>query len=77
MGGFLVFQLLIFVMAKYSQDQITEFYEFALKLVEDAGKVVVKAIEDREKKVAEKSKATDLVTETDKAVEDLLVNGLK
>ena len=49
----------------------------ALELVEQAGKLVANAIEDRDKKIAEKASPTDLVTETDKGVEDLLVAGLK
>jgi len=64
-------------MTDYSEEDITHFYNVALDLVDKAGKVVVTAIEDRDKKIAEKSSPTDLVTETDKAVEDLLVSGLK
>ena len=64
-------------MTDYSEEDITYFYNVALDLVDKAGKVVVTAIEDRDKKIAEKSSPTDLVTETDKAVEDLLVSGLK
>ena len=48
-----------------------------LQLVEEAGKVVRQAIEDRDKKISEKSSPVDLVTETDKAVEKLIVQGLK
>ena len=64
-------------MADYSDEEIAHFYSVALDLVEKAGKVVVSAIENRDKKIAEKASPTDLVTETDKAVENLLVSGLK
>jgi len=64
-------------MTDYSDEDITHFYNVALDLVDKAGKVVVSAIENRDKKIAEKASPTDLVTETDKAVEDLLVSGLK
>ena len=60
-----------------SEFDIQNFYNVALKLVEEAGKVVRDAIENRDKKISEKSKPTDLVTETDRAVEKLLVEGLK
>ena len=45
--------------------------------MEEGGKVVRQAIEDRDKKISEKSSPVDLVTETDKAVEKLIVQGLK
>ena len=61
----------------YSDEDIARFYSVALDLVEKAGKVVVSAIENRDKKIAEKASPTDLVTETDKSVESLLVSGLK
>ena len=64
-------------MAGYSDEEIAHFYSVALDLVEKAGKVVVSAIENRDKKIDEKASPTDLVTETDKAVENLLVSGLK
>ena len=57
--------------------EIQKFYDVALQLVEEAGKVVRQAIEDRDKKISEKSSPVDLVTETDKAVEKLIVQGLK
>ena len=63
-------------MAKYQEEDIKRFYEIALELVTKAGNVVNEAIE-KEKKISVKSKPCDLVTETDKAVEKLLVEGLK
>jgi len=57
--------------------EVQKFYDVALLLVEEAGKVVRQAIEDRDKKISEKSSPVDLVTETDKAVEKLIVQGLK
>ena len=64
-------------MSDFTEEDITHFYNVALDLVVKAGEVVVNAIEDRDKKIAEKASPTDLVTETDKAVEDLLFAGLK
>ena len=64
-------------MSDFTEEDITNFYNVALDLVVKAGEVVVNAIEDRDKKIAEKASPTDLVTETDKAVEDLLFAGLK
>lgn len=64
-------------MKKYTDADISRFHQVALELVEQAGKLVANAIEDRDKKIAEKASPTDLVTETDKGVEDLLVAGLK
>ena len=63
-------------MATYQEEDIKRFYEIALELVIKAGNVVKEAIE-KEKKISVKSKPCDLVTETDKAVEKLLVEGLK
>ena len=42
-------------MTDYSDEDITHFYNVALDLVDKAGKVVVTAIENRDKKVAEKT----------------------
>ena len=64
-------------MSDYTEEDISQFYNVALDLVVKAGEVVVNAIEDRDKKIAEKASPTDLVTETDKAIEDLLFAGLK
>ena len=64
-------------MTEYTEEDITQFYNVALDLVVKAGEVVIAAIEDRDKKIAEKASPTDLVTETDKAVEQLLFAGLK
>ena len=65
-------------MAKSHDDEkIWRFYLAALKLVKDAGQVINVAIDQRDKVIAEKGKPTDLVTETDKAVEGLLIEGLR
>ena len=64
-------------MSEFNDKEITLFYQAALELVEKAGDLVKEAIEDRDKKISEKLSPTDLVTETDQAVENLLVTGLK
>lgn len=64
-------------MENFTDEDINQFFVVALKLVEDAGGVVRDAIDNHHKKVSEKLKPTDLVTETDKMVEDMLVRGLK
>ena len=64
-------------MSEFNDEEITLFYQAALELVEKAGDLVKEAIEDRDKKISEKLSPTDLVTETDQAVENLLVTGLK
>ena len=56
--------------------EIEKYFETALKLVNQAGDLIREAIE-KKKKVAEKNSIFDLVTETDKAVEDLLIKGLR
>ena len=48
----------------------------SLALVKQAGVVINEKIH-QDKEIAEKLSRTDLVTETDKAIEDLLCNGLK
>ena len=55
---------------------LEKYFEVAMKLVEQGGQVVSTAIQQK-KNVVEKNSMFDLVTETDKAVEDLLLNGLK
>jgi len=45
--------------------------------VRKGGALVREAISDRDKSVQEKESAVDLVTETDKAVEKLLFDGLR
>lgn len=64
-------------MEAYTEEDIGKFFVAALKLVEDAGAVVRDAIDNHDKKISEKLKPTDLVTETDRLVEDMLVDGLK
>ena len=56
--------------------ELEKYFEVAQKLVDQAGQVIREAIE-QEKNVVEKNSIFDLVTETDKAVEDLLIKGLK
>ncbi|XP_047486104.1 inositol monophosphatase 1-like isoform X2 [Penaeus chinensis] len=50
-------------------------FDVALDLVKDAGKVVREAIK-KKKNIETKSSAVDLVTESDKAVEKMLISGL-
>ena len=50
---------------------------FAEAVAKEAGKVIMTAISDREKRVSEKTSATDLVTETDEAVEKLIKEKVK
>ena len=56
--------------------ELEKYFEVAQKLIDQAGEVIREAIEQK-KNVTEKNSMFDLVTETDKAVEDLLINGLK
>ena len=56
--------------------ELEKYFEVAQKLIDQAGQVIREAIEQK-KNVAEKNSMFDLVTETDKAVEDLLIKGLK
>ncbi|KAJ1357899.1 Inositol monophosphatase ttx-7 [Parelaphostrongylus tenuis] len=53
-----------------------EFVNTALRLVKEAGRIVRNAFEQPLCVVKTKESATDLVTETDQAVEKLLINGL-
>jgi len=64
------------VQADYPEERIQEFLDVAQELVAQAAEKVKAALSNRDKKVMEKSSATDLVTETDKATEKLLVGGL-
>ena len=59
-----------------SEEQLDKYYSVILDLVAKAGETVRDAIE-REKNVDEKTSSVDLVTETDRAVEKLIVEGLK
>ena len=56
--------------------EVNRYFETALKLVNEAGDLIREAIQ-KKKNVAEKNSIFDLVTETDKAVEDLLIKGLR
>ncbi|VDD86377.1 unnamed protein product [Enterobius vermicularis] len=53
-----------------------EFFKVALGIVKSAGQLVRTAFEKPTMKVEQKSSHTDLVTETDKAVERHLIDGL-
>jgi len=64
------------VQAQYPDEKIKEFLDVAQQLVAQAADKVKAALSKRDKSVMEKSSATDLVTETDKATEKLLVGGL-
>ncbi|KAI6182315.1 Inositol monophosphatase family-containing protein [Aphelenchoides bicaudatus] len=52
------------------------YFKFALDLVKKAGQVVKDAFAQPTSNVETKASNTDLVTETDKAVEELLISGL-
>uniref|UniRef100_A0A914DBP2 Inositol-1-monophosphatase n=1 Tax=Acrobeloides nanus TaxID=290746 RepID=A0A914DBP2_9BILA len=52
------------------------FFKVALRMVDRAGTLVRDAFEQPTSNVETKSSNTDLVTETDKAVEELLIRGL-
>lgn len=60
-----------------SDSQIQTYFEEALKLVSQASELINKVIGDAGKKCENKSCAIDIVTETDTAVEKILVEGLK
>lgn len=57
--------------------ELKRYSKESIKLVRDAGKVILWALGTREKKTDTKTCPTDLVTETDRRVEMLLVNGLR
>ncbi|XP_072391943.1 inositol monophosphatase 1 [Diabrotica undecimpunctata] len=52
------------------------YYDTVMKLVKEAGKMINEKVHNRSKKVEQKSSDIDLVTETDQAVEKLLIDGL-
>ena len=60
----------------YSEDDIQKFFDEALRLIKNAGTVVVDAIA-KAKEVSTKESDTDVVTATDKAVEQILFEGLR
>lgn len=60
----------------YSEDDIQKFFDEALRLIKNAGTVVVDAIA-KAKEVSTKESDTDVVTATDKAVEQMLFEGLR
>ena len=60
-----------------SEEDLASFFAAAVSLTRDGGDLVRAAISDRDKGVEMKSSAVDLVTETDRAVEKLLFDGLR
>uniref|UniRef100_A0A1I7ULX9 Inositol-1-monophosphatase n=1 Tax=Caenorhabditis tropicalis TaxID=1561998 RepID=A0A1I7ULX9_9PELO len=58
----------------HEEEQV--FVDYAIELVKKAGTLVRTAFESAESKVETKLSNTDLVTETDQAVEKLLIQGL-
>ncbi len=60
-----------------SDEAVAEIFEFAVALVRKGGEVIREAIVKRDKAIDVKSSPVDLVTETDKAVEKLLFDGLR
>lgn len=65
------------VMNAYPSEKINEFLDVAMALVQEASGIIKAALSSRDKKVSEKANVTDLVTETDKAMEKLLVEGIR
>lgn len=59
-----------------SEQEIQEFFDVVLSIARKAGEVVREAFY-KEKTIDTKSCGTDLVTETDKQVEDLIIGTLK
>ncbi|XP_050699803.1 inositol monophosphatase 1-like isoform X2 [Eriocheir sinensis] len=55
--------------------EVEKCFEVAMRLVKEAGKVVREAIKEQ-KNIETKTSCVDLVTESDKAVEKLLIEGL-
>ncbi|CAG9863877.1 unnamed protein product [Phyllotreta striolata] len=63
-------------MCDCDSDSVDSYYETVLKLTKEAGKLINEKIKIRNKKREIKSSNIDLVTETDQAVEKLLIDGL-
>ena len=59
-----------------SEDDLNRFNDVIMDLVGKAGEMIRDAIQ-KEKTITEKDSSVDLVTETDKAVEKLIVEGVK
>ncbi|CAD5205692.1 unnamed protein product [Bursaphelenchus okinawaensis] len=57
-------------------DREEEYFQFALEVTKKAGHLVKTAFAKHESAVTTKASATDLVTETDKAVEELLIKSI-
>ena len=63
--------------SEYPKEQIQEFLDVAMDLVSQASGCVKEALSKRDKNVETKSSALDLVTETDKAMENSLLVDLR
>ncbi|KAG5883505.1 hypothetical protein JTB14_013932 [Gonioctena quinquepunctata] len=59
-----------------SESDVDLFYDAVLSLTNKAGELISVKVSERNKSVQKKSSEIDLVTETDQAVEKLLINGL-
>ena len=59
-----------------SEEDLSSFFDAALSLTRSGGDLVRAAINERDKRVETKDSKVDLVTETDRAVEKLLFDGL-
>ncbi|XP_057670751.1 inositol monophosphatase 1 [Diorhabda carinulata] len=66
----------IILIRKMTEINTDTFYEAILKLTKEAGKLITDNINNRNKLTEVKASDIDLVTETDKAVEKLLMDGL-
>ncbi|TKR67045.1 hypothetical protein L596_023256 [Steinernema carpocapsae] len=60
----------------YAHPEEDRFFNFALELVKKAGRLVRDAFDQPSSNVQTKASNTDLVTETDQAVEAMLIKGL-
>jgi len=59
-----------------TEESLGQMFSFVERLVRDAGVTICQAL-DKDKKVETKSNITDVVTETDRAVEAALVTGIR
>lgn len=60
-----------------SGDERGDYLELALKLAREAGDLILAAFNDKDKRITSKSSAVDVVTETDKACEALIIRGVR
>ncbi|XP_059607849.1 uncharacterized protein LOC132255731 [Phlebotomus argentipes] len=59
-----------------NEESLQECFQYVLELVKKGGEVILEGF-NKTKKVEEKEDAADLVTEYDRAVEDIIINGIK